>query len=158
MTIYSLERSRNGLTYVVKGLPSESHMEHTGKWVSSVLSIVSAMHVCQSLLNALRWLKWEAEPPKTGDIHKHTADSLHPTAEIDRTLQSNLLLFFSHSVVSDSVTLWMAVCQASLSFTIFWRLLRFMSIELVKPSNHPVFCHPLLLCTPVKNQLYSSKN
>ena len=38
-----------------------------------------------------------------------------------------------------------AACQASLSFTIFWNLLRFMSIELVMPSNHLVLCRPLLL-------------
>ena len=38
-----------------------------------------------------------------------------------------------------------AACQASLSFTISWSLLRFMSIELVMPSNHLFLCHPLLL-------------
>ena len=35
--------------------------------------------------------------------------------------------------------------QASLSFTISWSLLRFMSIESVMPSNHLVLCRPLLL-------------
>ena len=38
-----------------------------------------------------------------------------------------------------------AACQSSLSFTISWSLLKFMSIELVMPSNHLVLCHPLLL-------------
>ena len=38
-----------------------------------------------------------------------------------------------------------AVCQASLSFTISWSLLRLMSIELMIPSNHLIFCCPLLL-------------
>ena len=38
-----------------------------------------------------------------------------------------------------------AACQAFLSFTIFWSLLRFMSIELVMPSNHLILCRPLLL-------------
>ena len=33
----------------------------------------------------------------------------------------------------------------SLSFTISWRSLRFMSIESVMSSNHLVLCHPLLL-------------
>ena len=37
-----------------------------------------------------------------------------------------------------------AACQASLSFTISQSLLKFMSIELVMPSNHLIFCHPLL--------------
>ena len=38
-----------------------------------------------------------------------------------------------------------AAVQASLSFTISWSLLKHMSIELVIPSNHLIFFHPLLL-------------
>ena len=38
-----------------------------------------------------------------------------------------------------------AACQAFWSFTISQSLLKFMSIELVMPSNHLVLCHPLLL-------------
>ena len=43
------------------------------------------------------------------------------------------------------VTPWTAACQASLSITNSWSLLKLMSIELVMPSNHLIFCHPLLL-------------
>ena len=43
------------------------------------------------------------------------------------------------------VTLWTAACQASLWLTVFWSLLRFMSIELVMLSNHLIFCCSLLL-------------
>ena len=42
-------------------------------------------------------------------------------------------------------TPWTAACQASLSFIISWSLFKLMSIELVMPSNHLFFCHPLLL-------------
>ena len=42
-------------------------------------------------------------------------------------------------------TPWTAACQASLSFTISWSLLKFMSIESVMPSNHIVLCQPLPL-------------
>ena len=38
-----------------------------------------------------------------------------------------------------------AACQASLSFTVSWSLLTFMSIESVIPSNHLILCCPLLL-------------
>ena len=38
-----------------------------------------------------------------------------------------------------------AVCQASLSFTISWSLLKLMSIESVMLSNHLILCRPLLL-------------
>ena len=56
-----------------------------------------------------------------------------------------LLLLFSHSVMSDSATPWTAARQASLSFTISWRLLKLMSVESEMPSNYLILCHPLLL-------------
>ena len=40
---------------------------------------------------------------------------------------------------------WTAACQASLSFTIFQSLLKFMSIEFVMLSNHLILCCLLLL-------------
>ena len=52
---------------------------------------------------------------------------------------------FSCSVVSDSVIPWTAACQASLSITNSWILLKFMSIKSVMPTNHLILCHPLLL-------------
>ena len=42
-------------------------------------------------------------------------------------------------------TPWTAARQASLSFAISWSLLKLMSIESVMPSNHLIFCRPLLL-------------
>ena len=42
-------------------------------------------------------------------------------------------------------TPWSAAHQASLSITNFRSLPKPMSIELVMPSNHLIFCHPLLL-------------
>ena len=54
-------------------------------------------------------------------------------------------LQFSCSVMSDSTTPWMAVCQASLSITNSQRLLKLISIESMRPSNHLILCHPLLL-------------
>ena len=43
------------------------------------------------------------------------------------------------------ITLWTAVCQAFLSFTIPWSLLKLKSIESVVPSNHLILCCSLLL-------------
>ena len=43
------------------------------------------------------------------------------------------------------VTPWTAACQASLSITNSWSLLKLMSIESVMPSNRLILCHPLLL-------------
>ena len=41
-------------------------------------------------------------------------------------------------------TLWTAACQASLSITNSQSLLKLMSIESMMPSNHLIFCRPLL--------------
>ena len=42
-------------------------------------------------------------------------------------------------------TPWTAALQAFLSITSSWSLPKLMSIESVIPSNHLIFCHPLLL-------------
>ena len=42
-------------------------------------------------------------------------------------------------------TPWTAACQASLSTTSFWSILKLMSIKSVTPSNHLILCRPLLL-------------
>ena len=47
------------------------------------------------------------------------------------------------------VTQGSAAHQDSLSFTISWRLLKFMSIELVVLSDHLILCCPLLLLPSV---------
>ena len=44
---------------------------------------------------------------------------------------------------------WTAACQASLSITSSWNLLKLMSIESVMPSSHLFLCHPLLLLPPI---------
>ena len=42
------------------------------------------------------------------------------------------------------VTPWTTTRQSSLYITNFWSLLKLMSIESVMPSNHLIFCRPLL--------------
>ena len=43
------------------------------------------------------------------------------------------------------MTPWTAACQASLSITNSWSLLKLMPIESVMPYDHLILCHPLLL-------------
>ena len=64
--------------------------------------------------------------------------------------QQKLLVQFS-SVQSLScvwlfVTPWTTACQASLSITNRWNVLKPMSIELVMPSNHLILCRPPFFC------------
>ena len=58
------------------------------------------------------------------------------------SLQKVIVVVQSPSCVQLFVTPWTAAHQASLSFTLSWSLLKFMSIELVMPSDHLILCHP----------------
>ena len=53
--------------------------------------------------------------------------------------------FSSVSRVSLLANPWTLACQASLSITNSWSLLKLMSMESVMPSNHLILCRPLLL-------------
>ena len=54
----------------------------------------------------------------------------------------------SLSFVRLCVTPWTIAHQASLSFTIFWSLLKVLSLVMM-PSNHLILCHSLLLLPSV---------
>ena len=56
-----------------------------------------------------------------------------------------IIIVQSLSHVRLFVTPWTAACQASLSFTISWSLLRVMSIESMMAYNHLILCCSLLL-------------
>ena len=79
------------------------------------------------------------------------ASQVYPQSLPDKTgLSTFRLCIFVVVVQSLShvllfVTLSTAAPEASLSFTISWNLLKFMSIELLMPSNHLILCCPLLL-------------
>ena len=61
---------------------------------------------------------------------------LSPCFVVDVQLLSRVQLF---------ATPWTVARQSSLSFAISWSMLKFMSIELVMPTNHLILCLPLLL-------------
>ena len=65
--------------------------------------------------------------------HKHTA---HKNLVQSVQWLSHVQLF---------ATPWTATCQASLSITNSWSLIKLMSIESVMPSSHLILCRPFLL-------------
>ena len=69
--------------------------------------------------------------------HTHTKKRLKIT---DNLISSVQLL----SCVRLFAAPWSAACQASLSITNSWSLLKLMSIVLVMPSKHLILCLPLL--------------
>ena len=70
---------------------------------------------------------------------------------VQRTGESNGMMLNLFSLVQSLshvrlfATPWTTACQASLSITNSWILLRPMCIELVMPSSHLIFCCRLLL-------------
>ena len=75
------------------------------------------------------------------------------------------IYYFNWSVQSLScvqllLTPWIAACQASLSITNSRSPSKPMSIELVMPSNHPIFYRPLLLLPSIfpSNRVFSSES
>ena len=66
---------------------------------------------------------------------------------IDKSLGLSSIWLLSQSLsgVRLFATPWTTACQASLSITNSWSLLKLMSIELVMPFNNLILCHPLLL-------------
>ena len=65
----------------------------------------------------------------------------------DKTHQFSSVQLLSH--VWLFVTPWIAAHQASLSITNFQSPPKPISIYLVRPSNHLILCHPLLLLSPI---------
>ena len=98
-------------------------------------SCLEKFHGQRSLMGYSLWGQKDLDTTEHQHTHTHTKYELIV-----------FLLLFSHSNhVQLFATPWTAACQASLSFTIFPSLLKLMSIESVRPSNHLVFCPPLLL-------------
>ena len=114
------------------------------------------------LPRALSMTEWERHLPSTSmEIKPHatiTVDLQQPLREFSvewvtlcsrdwwvRSLESWMLFSSVQFNPSVSPILWIAACQASLSITNSWSLLKLMSIESVMPSNHLILCHPLLL-------------
>ena len=60
-------------------------------------------------------------------------------------LPSSVVAVQSLSHVQLFATPWTIACQVSLPLMISQSLLKFMSVESVMPSEHLIFCHPLLL-------------
>ena len=91
--------------------------------------------------------------PYPTPLGHHRALSWAPCA-IEQLPTSYLILYMvvyvsqpvqSLSRVRLFATPWIAACQASLSITNSWGLLKLTSIESVIPSNHLILCHPLFL-------------
>ena len=124
--------------------------------MSDSLQLVGLLHARLLCLGFSRQEYWSGLPfssprdlPKPG-TEPMSSESLALTDGLfDTELPGNPRERFSSvqllSHVQLFVTLWTAACQATLSITSSWSLLKLMSIESVMPSNHLIIYHPLLL-------------
>ena len=80
-------------------------------------------------------------------LYRELCTSLEQWAEPrqNKTLHAHFSSVQSLSCVRLFVTPGTATRQASLSITSSWSLLKLMSIKSMMPSNHLIFCRPLLL-------------
>ena len=121
------------------GLPGHHHSHYCLS-----LAFVSDQALIYSLIPAII----HPASAKTSYIPKvwfaHVSDTVQSG---DKNPSVVLLLFTVHSLrcVLLFVTPWSAALQASLSFTVSQSLRKLMFFESVMPSNHLVFCRPLLL-------------
>ena len=83
---------------------------------------------------------WASSGRKWDVIHYQICPHWHGS-----NISGRFVVVQSLSCVWLFATPWTAACQASLSITISWNLLKLMSIELVMPSNHLILCCPLFL-------------
>ena len=132
-----------GDLFIICDNSTPSRQAEPSTWLPSAL-----LSVWVILILCLSWLyTGDRVPSPTGCLL--TAHSLL----LGRTcwaLERYLLRFTTSSFQSLSwvrffAAPWTAACQASLSFTISWSLLKLMSIESVMPSSHLILCNLLLL-------------
>ena len=102
------------------------------KWATAVSK---AFRITDSLSNANR----------EADVNTIVTSIAAPEINSEGSLVVFLSSVQSLSHVRLFVIPWIAACQASLSITDSWNLLKLMSIKLVMPSNHLIVCRPLLL-------------
>ena len=126
-------------------------------WTMSVISFVSkaqSVIIVQKLLSDyLEKLKHCAWVLRRGNSKAPGADTLKPY--VNKTCPKSSGKMRLRQIPFSSVqslsgvwlfaTPWTAARQAFLSITNSLSLLKFMSIELVMPSNRLILCHPLLL-------------
>ena len=114
---------------------------------SSVHGISQARILKWDVISFSRGLPDPGIKPMSSVLEGRFFTSLASREDRDKTcLHMQFIVAFQFlSSVQLFVIPWTAAYQASLTFTIFWSLLRFVSIESVMLSNHLILCHPFLL-------------
>ena len=124
-------------------------MQETWAWSLSLEDPLEKEMATHSSI--LVWeIPWRVEPGQLQSVGSQRIG--HDLATQQQLSYTYMIFFLWHGGVVQSLshvqllaTPWTAICQASLSFTISWSLLKLMSIESVMSSNHFILSRPLLL-------------
>ena len=81
--------------------------------------------------------RWRTDIQRLPDVRKSSKRRLFSSVQFSSVQSLSRVRLFA--------TRWKTACQASLSITNSQSLFKLMSIESVMPSNHLIFCCPLLL-------------
>ena len=142
----SMDMSLNKLQEMVKNRKGQGSCSLWGRKESNMTKQLNNNYLCSSL----------------NQTHVQELDESENFVTQASLLNSIKVVVVSQLLrhVQLSVTLWIAACQAFLSFTISWSLLTFMFFELVMPTNHLILCYPLLLLPSVfpSIRVFSSKS
>ena len=140
-----------------KGQFSVAFQKGNAKECSNYCTIALTSHASKVMPKILlvrlqQYMNWEFPDVQSGFRKgRGTRDqiaSIYWIIEKTREFQKNILVQ-SLRCVRLFVTPWIAAHQASLSITNSRSSHKLMSIESVMPSNHLIFCRPLLLLPPI---------
>ena len=125
--------------------------------VGNMYSIYQSRHILLSVYT-------EEEYSNSSECYQQPSlPNMHVRLQFLSSLQvlSNTIHFVvtqSWSPVRLFATPWTAACQAPLSFTVSWSLLKLLCTESVMPSNCPNLCHQSIGASasvpPVNNKMY----
>ena len=127
------------------------HLESSIVWFQPQTCLLPVPVSLTSTLNLDFWLgptlRVGGNPVKAGSTQGEKLNGAvrgvyHKKCRLERWARKSVQLLTHVWLIAAP---WTAAHQPSLSITNSWRLLKLMSIESVMPSNHLVFCFPLLL-------------
>ena len=132
------------MMFANRNLLSHTQVGKTEFVLSLLNSVPFLPHCC--VMNSSPTQNWVLLPLHDQEVDdwagNHSGNTELPKPSFNLLNKGSVQLF---SPVQLSATPWTAACQAFLSITNSQNLLKLMSIESVKPSNHLILCCPLLL-------------
>ena len=132
------------MMFANRNLLSHTQVGKTEFVLSLLNSVPFLPHCC--VMNSSPTQNWVLLPLHDQEVDdwagNHSGNTELPKPSFNLRNKGSVQLF---SPVQLSATPWTAACQAFLSITNSQNLLKLMSIASAMPSNHLIFCHPLLL-------------